>query len=100
MFLRWFTPYVLGRLARLDLHRSRSHYQIFVFHAFSAIVHFYRPIFPLTGQCFGFRWPIAPVLRLELQKMPRYGITQSLLIDRSASNRKISLRFAVLGART
>jgi hypothetical protein len=45
-------------------------HQIFVGHAFSAIVHFYRPIFPLTDQRFGFRRLIAPVLLLELQKMP------------------------------
>ena len=74
MILRRLTSYApdwrVARLAWPCRHRLRSHHQIFVVHAFSAIVHFYRPIFPLTNQCFGFRGPIVPVLRLELQKMP------------------------------
>ena len=70
MFLRRFTPCVLGRLAWRDLHCSGSHYQIFVFHAFSAIVHFYRSIFPLIDQSLGLCRPIALILRLQLQKMP------------------------------
>ena len=70
MFLRRFALGVLGRLAWRDLHRSRSHYQIFVIHAFSAIVHFYRSIFSLLDQDFGLCRPIALILRLELQKVP------------------------------
>jgi len=74
MILRRLTSYDPGwRVARLAWpcrHCLRSYDQIFVIHTFSAIVHFYRPIFPLTNQRFGFRGPIAPVLRLELQKVP------------------------------
>jgi hypothetical protein len=70
MFLRRFTSCVLGRLAWRDLHRSGSHYQIFVIHAFSTIVHFYRPIFSLIDQGLGLGRPIALILRLQLQKMP------------------------------
>jgi len=76
MILRTPISYSLARLAaRLTccLVYLRSNCQIFVVEACSPIVHFYRPIFPLTDQCFGFRRPIAPVLRLELQKLtPRY----------------------------
>ncbi len=74
MFLRGLTPYLLGwlpaRLTRRGLRDSRSHCQIFVIHAFSAIAHFYRSVFPLTDQGLGLCRPIAFILRLELQKMP------------------------------
>jgi len=92
--------YLLRRLAWPCRHCLRSYDQIFVIHTFSAIVHFYRPIFPLTNQRFGFRGPIALFCGWSCKKCPRYGTTQSLLIDRSVSNRKISRSFAALGART
>jgi len=69
MFLPRFTPYVLDRLAWRDLHRSGSLDQIFVVHAFSAIVHLDRSIFLLTDQGLGLRRSITFVLRLELQKV-------------------------------
>jgi len=74
MILCPLTPYLLGwlaaRLTWRGLLCSRSHYQIFVIHAFSAIVHFYRSVFPLTDQGLGLCRPIAFILRFELQKMP------------------------------
>jgi len=73
MILRTPTSYSLSwlaaRLAWSCLYYLRSNCQIFVVHAFSAIVHFYRPIFPLTDQRLGLRRPIALFLRLELQKV-------------------------------
>ena len=70
MILRRLTSYLLGGLAARLTGRgrdySRSNDQIFVIHAFSAIVHFYRSILPLTDECLGLCRPVALILRLEL----------------------------------
>jgi hypothetical protein len=70
MILRGLISYLLGRLTRRCPDYWRLNYQIFVLHTFSAIVHFYRSILPLTDQGLGLRRPIALILRLELQKVP------------------------------
>jgi hypothetical protein len=58
------------------------------------------PIFSLTDQCFGFRWPIAPVLRLELQKMSPVR-HHPIVADRSFRLQSENLsQLAVLDART
>jgi hypothetical protein len=95
MILRQLTSYSLGWLAaRLPwpgLICRRWHDQIFIVHDFSPIVHFYLPIFPLTDQRFGFRGPIAPVLRLSACPLTR---------PRTSARRNSLVLIAVLFNRT
>jgi len=71
---------VLGRLAVRPCLWGRDHarpqHQIFVLDAFIPVAHLDCSILPLTDQCLAPCRPVPPILRLELQKMPRYCTTQ------------------------